>query len=416
VNSMPETYANSPKSVLSAWMALEVLSPPAFREPEDLIGGDKRAVARLNDRSLPWENGGEPTRPNTRLYYQLILGAVNLEAAMTRLTSIYPESCIEPRSVRGRAIMAVILLDHSGRPVKDSTAAISSFAWGLPRALAGQLESLNAWPAAEKPLNDSLLARLRKKGDDGTVLPLTAEVLKQTFDWLVVTLGLPQEMVEGPRHAVRVYERSGNPNPPELLLLNSFFLNYLTAAAEQFSRNAAPANLKLFIGSEKPAQRRDLLNDNHSLMAALRPLSFPRARWPSRGRHPLVLLQQAAVNLALQELKDYGILAINGPPGTGKTTLLRDIVAALVAERARAMASFDDPATAFWRSMDHPVPARPRYCATSSQRLWPKGHALWPASMIPPRHLGIVASTSKPATAAFGSTRLTQVCGDLKSW
>ncbi len=38
---------------------------------------------------------------------------------------------------------------------------------------------------------------------------------------------------------------------------------------------------------------------------------------------------------------------MNGPPGTGKTTLLRDVVAALVTERATVMASFDDPEAAF---------------------------------------------------------------------
>ncbi len=48
--------------------------------------------------------------------------------------------------------------------------------------------------------------------------------------------------------------------------------------------------------------------------------------------------------------KANGILAINGPPGTGKTTLLRDIVAGIVASRAEAMCRFDDPAEAFTNS------------------------------------------------------------------
>src|SRR5258708_5057998 len=71
------------------------------------------------------------------------------------------------------------------------------------------------------------------------------------------------------------------------------------------------------------------------------------ARWPGAGRHPLVVLQQAAVDLALSELKTEGILAVNGPPGTGKTTLLRDIVAGVVSSRAEAMCAFDDPTDAF---------------------------------------------------------------------
>jgi energy-coupling factor transporter ATP-binding protein EcfA2 len=61
----------------------------------------------------------------------------------------------------------------------------------------------------------------------------------------------------------------------------------------------------------------------------------------------LVLLQQAAVNLSGAVLKKEGLLAVNGPPGTGKTTLLRDIIAGLVTRRAQVMLEFDDPETAF---------------------------------------------------------------------
>jgi hypothetical protein len=74
------------------------------------------------------------------------------------------------------------------------------------------------------------------------------------------------------------------------------------------------------------------------------------SRWPGQGRHSLVLLQQAAVNLAFRETKAGGLLGINGPPGTGKTTLLRDLVAGVIADRAEFMAKFDDPETAFEHS------------------------------------------------------------------
>ena len=75
----------------------------------------------------------------------------------------------------------------------------------------------------------------------------------------------------------------------------------------------------------------------------------PRARWLSRSRSPLVTLQQAAVNAAMSSAPG-SLTAVNGPPGRGKTTVLRDIVAAVVTSRSEVMAQFDDPRTAFTKT------------------------------------------------------------------
>ena len=56
------------------------------------------------------------------------------------------------------------------------------------------------------------------------------------------------------------------------------------------------------------------------------------------------------VNTVSKELsgeKQEGIFSVNGPPGTGKTTLLRDIIAAILVKRAKKMVNFTEPAKAF---------------------------------------------------------------------
>jgi MoxR-like ATPase len=61
------------------------------------------------------------------------------------------------------------------------------------------------------------------------------------------------------------------------------------------------------------------------------------------------LMQQVAVDLATNTLAEGGLFSVNGPPGTGKTTLLMDLVAAVVLRRAEALCAFRRPAEAFER-------------------------------------------------------------------
>lgn len=69
----------------------------------------------------------------------------------------------------------------------------------------------------------------------------------------------------------------------------------------------------------------------------LRPENYPIARFPSNPEYALAFMQQVAVNLAIG-YENEQIKSVNGPPGTGKTTLLKDIFAELFVEQAYEMA------------------------------------------------------------------------------
>lgn len=64
----------------------------------------------------------------------------------------------------------------------------------------------------------------------------------------------------------------------------------------------------------------------------LQPKNYPLGRFQSNPEYPLSFMQQVAVNLALND--ENNIRSVNGPPGTGKTTLLKDIFADLVVQQA----------------------------------------------------------------------------------
>lgn len=341
---------NRPQDVLAAWTAMEVLSPSVYRSPEDLAAGDRRRVAELGGGSLPWENGGERSRPKYRLYYQVVLGSILMEPAVSALLEVYTDARPERPQVRGNAVLASVMVDKEGRPVENDPVAISSFGWAVPHALAGELETLSDWSEAERALTKQLSEKIIRKDRDGALVPLTAETIRQAYSWLLEALGLDPGLTEPPDLAIRTYQYFQIQDPPEAMILNSFFLDDLAAAGGLVRQGKSPGNLERYLGVKTPESRRDLLRDKQAIEHALEPAKFPLAGWPGKGRHMLAMLQQCAVNLALHDLKQEGILAVNGPPGTGKTTLLRDIIAGVVTERAEAMVSYSDPEKAFSHS------------------------------------------------------------------
>ncbi|MEI8705441.1 AAA domain-containing protein [Pseudoalteromonas sp. B62] len=64
-------------------------------------------------------------------------------------------------------------------------------------------------------------------------------------------------------------------------------------------------------------------------------------RWPENPEFGLSLLQSFAVNTA-KKAGDNPVVAVNGPPGTGKTTLLKDIIADKLVSRTLLLKELSD--------------------------------------------------------------------------
>lgn len=352
--------ANPATKILTAWMALETLSPTIFKKPIDLAGGDQRRLVPMSGQSLPWKDGVNRQIKNCRLFYHIVLGSVRLEPAIEALLKIYSDSRAEKPFVQGESVLAVITVDDQGRPVSEGT-AVSSFTWALPVALDGKLGELDSWSGAEQSLMEKLTDLLIEFGDDGVVKPLTLKTLAEARNWLVERLNLPEYLLDMNSFAICSWQHKSVNEPPELVLLNSFFLKDLEKAIELTRWKRMPKLLRRYLGQAQPSNRHNLLTDAVALQQVAEPFKMPPVAWPSPGNGGLALFQQCAVNSALSELKDGELLAVNGPPGTGKTTLLRDIVAAVLTRRAEAMLEFDDPETAFHLSEHRINKGDPQY-------------------------------------------------------
>lgn len=344
---------NRPQDILDSWIVVEALSPEGYKTPEKLASDLYGALMPFrSDQGEPWFNDRLPRDEHKSVYYVAYLGAIRLDLASKSLIDIYGDKRAERDSKAGFAALGLVVLDERGVPVPGTGLSLSSFGWAYGRAIKTRLKDLKHWPLAEERLLEGLHTFLYRQDKDGNVEPLRLNALHEAYNWLVQNCGVPESELVAPRFAIRLERKKGK--IPDTIL-NSFFLEDLERIKGALSEGRGGDALKRYLGIIPRKESLDLLNGpNASLLIeqCVMPSKTPPGRWPGKGRYPLVLLQQAAVNLAFQELKDTGLFSVNGPPGTGKTTLLRDVVAGIIIKRAEAMSAFDDPADAF-KSVDN---------------------------------------------------------------
>ncbi len=232
-----------------------------------------------------------------------MLGTIDMETAVAALLSTYSDTRDERPAASGEAVLATVTVDRDGRLIENEAVSVSSFGWGVPVALSGDLAKLREWPREERGLLEGLLQKLSRSDGEGNPIPLTQRVIVQAYEWLVQRVGLDAGYVRPPALALRAYQYYKFTDPPDALLLNSFFLSDLAQARELIDEGEGTHNLNRYLQVTKPKQRKNLIIDRIALNEALEPRHFPAGSWPAAGRHPLALLQQCAVNLALRDFR-----------------------------------------------------------------------------------------------------------------
>lgn len=124
--------------------------------------------------------------------------------------------------------------------------------------------------------------------------------------------------------------------------LHSFFIEDLEKAKKISTENLD----KYLMGNIGRRANLDSKNDSENfnpsiLESILEPKNYPLGRFPSNTKFALSFMQQIAVNLSVG-YDNSQIRSVNGPPGTGKTTLLKDIFAELVVEQAKDICDLKD--------------------------------------------------------------------------
>ncbi|MTV37480.1 DEAD/DEAH box helicase [Duganella radicis] len=307
-----------------------------------------------------------------RLYIGLF-DAGEIAAACKKIfpTAASGEEEDERGTADGRSCFARIDLNVYGEPSFDPV-SVSTVPWALGCALARGIGSLTsaAFEDAKFDLKDLLEDfRTRRppakpaKPGGAPIAPLTGVEISQLLslfaEWagfapspeqpLLLELRTSKKREDGKRDNADVEPHDDDEDDGiDIDILNSFYIEDIERAMSSLRAGSVPV-LESYLSPLPADQRMDLYaaDGRLALLDWLHPSRYNHGHWLSQASHSMSLMQQFAINAALDKLRDGGMFAVNGPPGTGKTTLLREIFADNIVRRAAVLAGLNTAADAF---------------------------------------------------------------------
>ncbi len=340
--------------IVRFWRTVELFSPQKVDKP----GANGVSVVRPG-LPLPWgpdhPNAEERLGSDLSRRYVVYLGIYRLTEVFDVLSRVFtPNDDSFDERPNGESAVAAFMVDEHGHLLADS-AVLSSCAWAVGHAVkrAGSRRGwLSGFAEASTKFGEAL-TDLATVGSslEGDARPrrLTGAHLDQCLAAAVDAARIDSLLTCGEirisSHVVarRTAHRVGHD------FLNSHIMDDLHRVADRAEAGDLGAALCQYLrpaAELATAKRTDVRVELWDLLDRTAPDVVPAGRWPGRPDHALALNQQLAVCTATQ-LTGSGVLGVNGPPGTGKTTMLRDLIAALVVERARRLMALAEPGAAF---------------------------------------------------------------------
>lgn len=430
---------DAPTNILAFWRLVEWLTPASFPNVKTARNEAEPVYDIRPHEVLPWdekhphflyrcssENPGKSSDNSREGWaYGVYAGLLDINTTRIEIESWLGESADhvvrDERQPQGTSAIG-FQVDGNGRVIAG-TLVVSSFAWayGTLRQYADKNEKvLRADTLSTDEFHEAEKEILERFSSELSGVQLTAENCDRFMAWLFDRLSLPVETltlrrcrvqcVRRPLHlkaerpATQVIQHDADapeakdgetatkasPAPTEqasprltraLEMLNSHYLDDLGLVHDAAASECVGLALEQYLGKH-PATRVDVRKEHSEAWALMSPELYPQGRWPTKGRFPLVFSQQLAINHAFRTLgsRHGGLMAVNGPPGTGKTTLLKDVVAGVIVARAQVLAEYSSPDKAF----------------DKTQPAWQSGQWRQPYARIDDKlmHYGIVVVSS----------------------
>jgi len=329
-----------PENIIRYWHAVELLQPqsaPKIKKRSSAYGAFFHDTPSTHPVP-PWAPGSIVSKqalPDKREWsHTLYAHLYDSRLVAAALKELYDadQGYREPQHRESALFAAKFTM--TGQLVEKSF-VLSSEAWFLGRALAGQ-DWTHGFEDDQRAAAEQAQTQLQGQ--------VSGDSLRDFTLWVLQFLGVAGFFATMGRPPLRFRSQPVKPDKPtsEDDPLNSFLLEDLATVADSLGKGVTSEALNQYLRRHDPRQRLHIDADvaSLSLIERLMPQAYADSCWPSERHLGLVHSQQLAVNTVLSTLADgQGLLGVNGPPGTGKTTLLRDLIAAIITGRADVLAT-----------------------------------------------------------------------------
>lgn len=338
--------------IFDFWKLEEYFTPSDYPELALTIKEGKQDIpfdAYYNDystRSLPLkkykaynEYLSQKNKSDEKLYNRanVYCGCYRIKAFVEKMAEkckLDMEKYAEINELTGRFYIFSVQIDLDGK-ITEEGVQISPFFYAVLCMIKAEGINVNIMHENIWKLNEEVNEILKQ--NDVQILEFTDVTIVKNivFD----KLGIEAESQVGLEGASdKVYACKGLKKEDETSDFSSFYLDEIESVQKNYKNNENVIKYTTSLLAEN--QKRIMIDsDVYAMKKWLEVDRFPMAKYPSKFSP--TLMQQIAINIAISEKdRKEKIFSVNGPPGTGKTTLLKEIIASNVVQLAEVLIKY----------------------------------------------------------------------------
>ena len=317
---------NEVKRILNFWKEVNLLTPVtvksiAFKNQESLSTKDVLKV--------PYDRIEDPLLLNNDEKYEIEIGFGDIKN-----TYLYEKGSIEKEDFvdgdGGESFIFSFKIDGD-KKYKEDSFTISKFTFILLKNLISK--SYDDIEYEIKKFNENIEIDLKSYENYNVenVKKITSLILKE------LNIDNLDEKILKKSFYLKLFSLSEEDNNESSFAQMDFYTRDLETIAKADLKDDSLLSNIIYSKENKNRQK---IDDNKEFLKEITlPKNMPIGKWPSKYNPSL--MQAAAINICTS--KDYSpnIFSVNGPPGTGKTTLLKEIIADTIVKKAKIIADLN---------------------------------------------------------------------------